>query len=477
VTWRLRWVLYGGAFLLPAVLLGVMGMRELSRRSRPALLPRMAPDSIALAPAPPHDAAKPTVAVLLGADVTEITDALGPYEMFARAGTYNVYAVAPERQPVMLSGGLRILPHFSLAEMDARLGGRAPAIVVVPNIPNVDRAENRPLFAWMRRQASAGALMHSWCTGAMALAEAGLLDGRTATAHWGDLNRLEKRYPRVQWIRGVRWVDHGSVITSAGLTSGIDASLRVLGRTAGDSVARRVAREMRYPNYHFANEPAAPQYTVRPADGVLVANAAFRVVRPQIGLALYDGVGELELSHLYDTHAYSAVADVHAVAAKPGFVRTAHGLTLLPSVVASSTPVSATAIRRLDRFIVPGQDARVRGAAVVSAVQSIVPELPATYLHGGDGSRFPLEPVLEDLARTTDRPTARFALRRLEYRSDTIQLHGSAWPWSVLPLPLALGSIGLMLIVALDRAIARRGTRAVPRNTPDSRTNLVPQHP
>ena len=63
----------------------------------------------------------------------------------------------------------------------------------------------------------------------------GLLDGQTATAHWGDIPTLEKRYPRVTWVRGVRWIDRGQFVMSAGITSGIDASLRVLIRVAGDS--------------------------------------------------------------------------------------------------------------------------------------------------------------------------------------------------------------------------------------------------
>ena len=452
---RIRWILYSAAFLAPPVILSAGGLRELRTRARPAPLARAPADSTTLVPSPAYDPSKPTVVVLLGADVTEITDALGPYEMFARAGRFNVFAVAPERQPTLLSGGLRILPHFSLAGLDARLEGRTPAVVVVPQIPNIARAENRPLVEWMQRQAAAGALMHSWCTGAMALAEAGLLDDRTATAHWGDLGRLAEQYPRVQWVRGVRWVDHGMVITSAGLTSGIDASLRVLGRVAGDSVARRVADELRYPNYHFASEPAAPQYTIRATDAVLLANLAFRVPRPQIGIALYQGVGEFELSHLFDTHSYSAVADVHAVAPTSSVVRTAHGLTLLPSLSASAL-ADAAALRRLDRLVVPGREARARGAEVVGILGSVVPSLEPEYLHAETSERFGLEPILEDLARSSDRATARFALRRLEYRSSTVRFDGSAFPWGILPLPLALGGVGMLLVLGLERGLGRR---------------------
>src|SRR5687767_1465297 len=121
-----RFFVYAAAFVIPPFIGAALGFRALRGRERPALLPAL--EERAARPA--HDPAKLTVVVLIGADVTEITDALGPYEMFARAGRFNVYIVAPERRPALLSGGLGILPHLSLAEADALLGGRPPALVV-----------------------------------------------------------------------------------------------------------------------------------------------------------------------------------------------------------------------------------------------------------------------------------------------------------------------------------------------------------
>jgi AraC family transcriptional regulator, transcriptional activator FtrA len=466
-AWRWVWLVL--AFLTPPALLTLRGLRTLDERQRPSPAPRLSPTTV-LPAAPVHDPGKRTVVVLLGADVTEMTDALGPYEMFARAGVFNVYAAAPERQPTLLSGGLQILPHHGLAELDAVLGGQPPAIVVVPQIPNIASAPNRPLVDWMRRQATAGALMHSWCTGAMALAEADLLDGLTATAHWGDIDRLVKRYPRVRWVRGVRWVDHGHVITSAGLTSGVDASLRVLSKTAGEEIARRVADEMRYPNFHFSREPAAPPYAIRAADTVLLANAAFRFSREQIGLALYGGVGELDLSNVYDTHAYSAVADVHGIATAPGFVRTAHGLTLMPAWSANDTDARAAA-RLLDRLVVPGRDPEERGTRVLALLRSLSPRLQGTHVHRDPGERFGLEPVLEDLARTSDSLTARFAQRRLEYRSASVRLDGPALPWQAATVVLGSGLVGVGLAMAAAHALQARG------NTPPTTRSYATERP
>ena len=437
----------------------LLGLRALSDRDRPDRTARLVVDAAAMIPRPPIDPAKPTVVVLLGTDLTEITDALGPYEMFARAGKYNVVTASETRQPTLLTGGLWILPHYSLTEIDSALG-RVVDIVVIPNLPNAGAPLNRPVIDWIRTQAAGGSLMHSWCKGAMALAEAGLLDGGTATAHWGDIPELEERYPLVTWLRGVRWIDRGQYVMSAGITSGIDASLRVLVRVAGDSVARRVAREIRYPNYHFALNPHVEPYSLRPADLVLLANAAFRPNRPLVGVALYDGVGELDLSNVYDAHVHTMAVRVETLSGTDGPVVTAHGLTLYPSLPLSSAGEDAWhRLRGLKRLLVPGLEARQRSAAFVDAFAGAIPAVSAEYIHADEPHRFGLEPVIEDLAITADAPTARFALRRLEYRSNSIRIDGNGLPLGTLSAAIALALAGLALALVATQLIIRLAHR------------------
>lgn len=443
----LRSAIYVAAFAMPPLAVGAVRAKAYLSRYDDRLTIAALPAPASLPPSPAHDPSKPTVAVLLGADVTEITDALGPYEIFARARRYNVYLVAPERRPSLLTGGLGILPHLSLAELDERLGGKPAAVVVAPNIPNVKRAENRPLLAWIRRQAAGGALLNSWCAGASILAESGVLDGRRVTTHWGDIDRLERRYPKVTWVRGVRWVEDDGLVASAGINSGIDASLRVLARRDGDSVARRVAAELRYASYRYVLDPRAEQFERRPADAVLLLNAAFRTERKQIGVALYDGVGELALSNVYDAQAASLVADVHAVSATPEFVRTRFGAMLIPSL---SVTRDEAAIRRLDRLVLTGQDGPTPNVAAIAT--RIAPDLSVVLLDT-DAGRYPLEAVLEDLARTADVASARFAEKRLEYRSPSVTLRGSAFPWHALALAVGVGVAGVLLASVAMRAL------------------------
>ncbi|WP_455711466.1 GlxA family transcriptional regulator [Streptomyces coeruleorubidus] len=123
--------------------------------------------------------------------------------------------------------------------------------VIVPSVPDPCVEEGRPLprelIEALRRAHDAGARMVSLCTGAFALAEAGLLDGRRATAHWMHTAQLAARYPKVQVDASVLYVDDGDVLTSAGLTAGLDLCLHLVRRDLGAHVANQLARRMVVP--------------------------------------------------------------------------------------------------------------------------------------------------------------------------------------------------------------------------------------
>ncbi|WP_436840550.1 helix-turn-helix domain-containing protein [Streptomyces flavofungini] len=123
--------------------------------------------------------------------------------------------------------------------------------VIVPSVPDACVEEGAPLppglVDALRRAHAAGARMVSLCTGAFALAEAGVLDGRRATAHWLHTAQLAARHPRVQVDDSVLYVDDGDVLTSAGLTAGLDLCLHLVRRDLGAHVANQLARRMVVP--------------------------------------------------------------------------------------------------------------------------------------------------------------------------------------------------------------------------------------
>ncbi|MEU3738247.1 MULTISPECIES: helix-turn-helix domain-containing protein [unclassified Streptomyces] len=123
--------------------------------------------------------------------------------------------------------------------------------VIVTSVPDACVEEGRPLpeglAAALRRAYDAGARMVSLCTGAFALAEAGLLDGRRATAHWMHTAQLAARYPKVEVDDSVLYVDDGDVLTSAGVSAGLDLCLHLVRRDLGAHVANQLARRMVVP--------------------------------------------------------------------------------------------------------------------------------------------------------------------------------------------------------------------------------------
>ncbi|MEV0195107.1 helix-turn-helix domain-containing protein [Nonomuraea sp. NPDC050691] len=123
--------------------------------------------------------------------------------------------------------------------------------VIVTSVPDACVEDGEPLppglVAALRRAHDAGGRMVSLCTGAFALAEAGLLDGRRATAHWMHTAQLAARYPKVEVDDSVLYVDDGDVLTSAGVTAGLDLCLHLVRRDLGAHVANQLARRMVVP--------------------------------------------------------------------------------------------------------------------------------------------------------------------------------------------------------------------------------------
>ncbi|PYE53823.1 DJ-1/PfpI family protein [Deinococcus yavapaiensis] len=416
------------AFLVAPALVGVV---NLSRATTEQRAPSPLRTSEARPPAPTLDPAKPTVAVVLGADVSEVADVLAPYAVFAASGRFNVVTVAPDATPVVLTGGLDLLPHFSLAALDRAVPG-GPAVIVIPNIPTIRAEQNRSLLSWLRARGKTDtSLLLSICTGADALAETGLLDGRQATAHWGDLGWLSKKHPRVKWVRGERYVDEGRIVSSAGLLSGIDASLHVLARLTSREEAMRTARALNYPGARFLDDPRMTPYRLAPSDAITLLNAAFLWDRPTYGVALRDGMDELTLAALFDTYAASSAARLATTAPSASGVTSRYGLRLLP------------------RF------------------DSARSHFPALTL---EGLGFPFDRALTDLAARQDVPTARFAARRLEYRFGPTDLRGRGWSGKAVYRPLLLGVLAALGVWALDPLVRRRGNRRV--RSPNQRARV-----
>jgi transcriptional regulator GlxA family with amidase domain len=154
--------------------------------------------------------------------------------------------VAPFKLLVCSAEGrhLRTSAGFDIVVAHGLEALRHAQIVIVPSWRDVGSAPSPALLAALRRAHRRGAQIVGLCLGAFVLAEAGLLDGRPATTHWGWAEAFAERYPNVQLDAEVLYVDDGDVLTSAGTAAGLDCCLHLLRQRCGVDVANRVARRL-----------------------------------------------------------------------------------------------------------------------------------------------------------------------------------------------------------------------------------------
>jgi transcriptional regulator GlxA family with amidase domain len=192
------------------------------------------------------------VGILIFPDV-EILDFCGPFEVFASAALpadteegperrlFEVFTIAEGPEIIACRGGLLVQPNHTL-DTHPPLD-----VVVIPGGYGTRREQENPVVLdWIARQRRGGALTTSVCTGAFLLGAAGLLNDLRATTHWVTIDGLRAELPATNVLADVRVVDEGEIITSAGVSAGIDMALHVVRRLHGDDVARRTARDMEY---------------------------------------------------------------------------------------------------------------------------------------------------------------------------------------------------------------------------------------
>jgi transcriptional regulator GlxA family with amidase domain len=192
------------------------------------------------------------VGILIFPEV-EVLDFCGPFEVFSVTrldedrrredpSPYDVVLVAEWAGPIVTTGGMRVTPDHTLLDCPAL------DVLVVPGGWGTRREmRNDRLIAWIAERGPQASILASVCTGSLLLGRTGLLDGKKAPTHWRVLDEMRRWFPALTVIDDRHVVEEGDVITSAGISAGIDMALRVVARHHGEAVARATARYMEYP--------------------------------------------------------------------------------------------------------------------------------------------------------------------------------------------------------------------------------------
>jgi transcriptional regulator GlxA family with amidase domain len=188
------------------------------------------------------------ISILIFDEVEEL-DFAGPYEVLSAArelgGKEEVTLVAETLRPVRCANGLSVEPHATLGSSPP------PDVLMVPGGRGARmQSSNASLLDWVKKTAASAAWVTSVCTGALLLADAGLLEGKRVTTHWAFIEQLRERKGTTV-LEGVRYVRDGNLVTAAGVSAGIDMTLWLVGVLHDPDFARQVQKWIDY-------QPAPP---------------------------------------------------------------------------------------------------------------------------------------------------------------------------------------------------------------------------
>jgi transcriptional regulator GlxA family with amidase domain len=191
-------------------------------------------------------------------DEAEVLDFSGPFEVFSTAArvaetpqVFTVFLVSETGGTVSARGGYEVRANYGFIDH--------PPIDILIAVGGVHTGElkKQRVLRWIKEQSEKADLVASVCTGAFLLAEAGVLSGETVTTHWADIPNLRNTYPNLNVIENQRWVDEGSVVTSGGISAGIDMSLHLVSKTLGKKLAEKTARQMEF-DWTKSDRPVDP---------------------------------------------------------------------------------------------------------------------------------------------------------------------------------------------------------------------------
>ena len=192
------------------------------------------------------------VGILIFEEV-EVLDFCGPFEVFSATrlneekrredpSPFNVFLVAETKSLIVTAGGMQVLPDYNLNDCPSL------DILIVPGGWGTRREMNNGLLlSWIAERAKKLETLASVCTGSLLLGKAGLLEGKRATTHWRSLDWMSEMFPGTRVEKGLHFVEDGNLLTSAGISAGMDMALKVVARYFGESVARATAKHMEYP--------------------------------------------------------------------------------------------------------------------------------------------------------------------------------------------------------------------------------------
>lgn len=180
-------------------------------------------------------------------DNAEVLDFSGPFEVFSTAARvsgnadlFRVFLIGETGEAVIARAGFKVIPNYSIVNHPP-----LDLLVVVGGVHTGEMEKNN-VMAWLEQQHGRVPLIATVCTGIFLLAKATDLSGAKVATHWEDIPDLRKQFPQLDVQENARWIDEGALVSSGGISAGIDMSLYLVSRLQNRDLALKTARQMEY---------------------------------------------------------------------------------------------------------------------------------------------------------------------------------------------------------------------------------------
>lgn len=283
---------------------------------------------------------RPLIAVIGDNRMTELVDYVVPYAVLSESGAADVIALGITEGPMQMMPAMRIQPQASIAAFDRQHPEGADYLIV----PAVHHSDDKDLISWVRQQAAKGATVVGICDGALLLGNAGLLKNRRATGHWYSQSERENDFPDTHWLKNVRYVVDGPVITTSGVTAALPASLALVSAIAGPQRAAALATEYGIKDWSARHDSDVFGLGV---GGYLTAAGNLLAFwdHQQLGIAVAANFDELVIALQADAYSRTFRSTASLLGAPGQPMRSRHGLQFLPDPAGNDTdiiPLAAT---------------------------------------------------------------------------------------------------------------------------------------
>ena len=304
---------------------------------------------------------RPLIAVIAENRMTELVDFVVPYGVLSQANIADVLALSTQSGPVQMMPALQLQTQATVAEFDQQHPEGADYLIV----PAVHYSDDPLLVRWVKAQADKGAIIVGICDGVLVLGNAGLLQGRRATGHWHSQSLRENDFPSTHWLKNIRYVADGNIISTAGVSAALPVSLALIEAIGGSERANLVARQLGVRDWSAKHDSEVFEFSS--LDYLVAARNLLSIwEHQQLGIPVVAGFDEVALALRADAYARTFRSTVSAVAVNAQPITSRHGLMLLPETNDAQT----------DREMLPAASA---DTSAVSALDRALLELKTRY--------------------------------------------------------------------------------------------------